>query len=222
MSSFIKMTPEALIALGTHVAATIGNETPNDWGTTAAECNTLTTADSGLTAAVNGQKAAEIVAKTATANKNTKKADLIAALNAIQATVVANPAVTNDMLVSLGFSPRRGGVKPQALTATGTVTGLTADPLATGTVKLRWNRSGNAPRTIFVVETSEDGANWTFLKSLTRCSYAAEGFAPGVAAWFRVTATTSTSASTPSLPVSVYAPGTAARTFTKDDLKIAA
>ena len=89
--------------------------------------------------------------------------------------------------------------------------GLRADPNANGSVKLKWDRNGNAQTTMFVVETSADGAAWTFLKTTTRCSYLAEGFAPGAAAYFRVTATTSTASSLPSLPVGVYAPAPAAQ-----------
>lgn len=59
---------------------------------------------------------------------------------------------------------------------------------------------------MFVVETSAGGAEWTMIKSTTRTSFVALGYAPGVAAYFRVTATTSVSASLPSLPVGAYAP----------------
>ncbi len=208
MSSFKDKNAETLLALGNNVTTVLGPGATNPYGVPQASVTALLAADAALGAAINAQKAAEIAAKTATAQKAAKRVAVAAALGAIQATADANPAVTNEMLVALGFSPRRGGAKPQPKVPA-TVTGLSADPSANGSVKLKWGRNGNAPTTMFVVETSADGAAWTFLKTTTRCSYLAEGFVPGAAAFFRVTATTSVAASLPSLPVAIYAPAPA-------------
>ena len=42
--------------------------------------------------------------------------------------------------------------------------------------------------------------------STSRTKTTLEGFAPGAAAWFRVTATTATTAARPSFPVAIYGP----------------
>ena len=100
---------ETLLALGNNVATVLGPGATNPYGVAQAAVTGLMAADAALAAAINAQKAADIAAKTATAQKAAKKAAVAAALGAIQATADANPAVTNEMLIALGFSPRRGG-----------------------------------------------------------------------------------------------------------------
>ncbi len=51
-----------------------------------------------------------------------------------------------------------------------------------------------------------DDVGWSFLRLTARVSDEVAGFAPGTAAWFRVTAATSTTTSLPSAPVVVCAP----------------
>ena len=198
MASFTNKTPEALLALGTNVATVIGPGTTNPYGVPTAAVTALMAADAALGGAINAQVAAKAAEKAATVTKAAKRDGVVAALNTIATAVYANPAVTDTMLASLGFPARRSGPAPRRVPTE--PTGLSAEPFANGTVKLKWNRNGNKPGILFVIETSEDGLAWTMIRSTTRSSFAVEGFAPGVPAWFRITATTSTAASLPRSP----------------------
>lgn len=204
-NKFSEKSAEELVPFATNVAAVLGSGgLSNPYGVDAALISALTASDTALTTSINAQVAADAVKKAATATKATKKSAVVSNLTAIADVVYPNPAVTDAMLVALGFSPRP--VKTVTTPVTPTV--INAFPTTLGEVKLQWARSGNKKSgVIFVVETSTDGTNWTFLASTTRVSYVATGFAPGVPAWFRVKATTSTASSLPSASTSIYAPG---------------
>ncbi len=202
-NDFSAKTAEQLLAAGNQISTVITSAL-NGYGVTAGELTALTGADTALNAAINAQFNAKAAEKAATQTKKTDRLATLAAIQAISATVYANPAVTNTMLAAIGFAPRRSGSGTPAVPVT--PTSLVATPFAAGTVKLTWNRNGNASGIVFLIEWSTDGTTWQFLKSTTRISYTANGFAPGVQAWFRVTATTSTATSVPTSSVSVYAP----------------
>ncbi len=76
----------------------------------------------------------------------------------------------------------------------------------------------NPKSATFVVESSANGVDWTYLTSTSRITFLADGYAPGAPAWFRVTAKTATAIAVPSSSVSVYAPEAPARV----ELKLAA
>ena len=160
-----------------------------------------------LQTAENAQLAAMQAAKARTAEKGVRKEDLASRMATIQAVVTASPTVTDPMLIALGFPPRRGAAPrpklPQA------ATGLTATPDGMGDVALVWKRGSGDSRSVvsFLVEYSLDaGATWSLLDTTRRVSLTAANFAPGVAAWFRVTATSAAGRAQPSAPAPIYAP----------------
>lgn len=202
-NNFSGKSAEQLVQIGTGVTTVITG-VPNAYGVTQAQITALTTGDTDLNTAINGQASARNAAKAATQTKATKRKAVVTALTAISDTVYPNPLVTDQMLAAIGFAPRPTHGSPRIPLIP---TNLVATPVANGTVRLKWDRAGNAPTVVFVIETSPNGTAWSFLRSTTRLSYVAPGFPPGQPAWFRVSATTSTTSSLPSLPVSVYAPG---------------
>lgn len=73
---------------------------------------------------MNAQAAARQAEKQSTATKLARKADVGAAIRKIQVVVENDPAVTDAMLIGLGFPARRsGGSRPKTV---GEVTGLSA------------------------------------------------------------------------------------------------
>ena len=160
-----------------------------------------------LQAAETAQQNAMQAAKTRTSEKLVAKENLASRMATIEALCAASPTVTDSMLIALGFSPRRSAApRPKLPQAT---TGLTATPDGMGNVALVWKRGSGDSRSVvsFLVESSLDaGATWSLLDTTRRVSFAAANFTPGVAAWFRVTATSAAGRAQPSAPASIYAP----------------
>ena len=207
MSSYTRLKPEALLsAEATMQAALSEGGKGNPFGISDLQVAALTSGGTGLNGAILAQKAAIVAERQATQQKAVSRKGLVDALSSAAATAYASTA-TDTQLASLGLPPRRTGTsRPKASVQP---TALLAVPNANGTVKLSWARGDNRYGMTFLLETSGDGVEWSFLRSTQRVSETVAGFAPGTAAWFRVTAATSTTTSLPSAPVAVYAPASA-------------
>lgn len=160
-----------------------------------------------LKAAVDAQTAEIIAAEAATERKTAEKAGLTETLADIATAVYANRQIDNTMLVALGFGPRpkRSG-RPNRPAP---ISDLTAEPSVLGAVKIAWKRGENAKGTMFVIEAMSEEGTWRVVHVTTRVGASLPGFPPGVPAWFRVTAKTSTEKATRSLPVAIYPHGAA-------------
>ncbi|MCE9558565.1 MAG: hypothetical protein K8R88_06400 [Armatimonadetes bacterium] len=113
----------------------------------------------------------------------------------------ASSGITNAKRALIGLPIPAGSssiVEPK------TVTGLIATPFANGTVKLKWNRSGNASSVIFNIETSNDSVAWELLTTRTGVAITLSDFAPGETKYFRIVATRGPLSATPSDPVVIY------------------
>ena len=194
-NAFIKKNDGELTALVATAGAVLTGEALGDYGLSAAQVTAMKNGGIALGAGMTAQAAAQAAEKAATRQKAAAKANTVASLNTIAGIVYHKDTVTDEMLAAIGFAPRRAST-PRPAVAT-PVTGLVATPSADGSVRLAWDRGSNAKTTMFLLETSADGASWTILSSTTRVSATLDGYAPGAAAWFRVTATTSTSAARP-------------------------
>ena len=207
---------KALVATATAVLSQGGG----DYGVSPTMVGSLSAAGIDLERGMSAQTAAVAAEKAATQQKLASKAATVASLNAIAGIVYHRSDVSDEMLAAIGFAPRRS-VVPRPLAAL-PVTELLAQPYADGSVKLSWKRgSGNPYGTMFLIESSEDGAAWTILGSTKRASATVEGYAPGVTAWFRITATTSTSATRPSAAVAIYGPTAATLRVVEGDRQAA-
>ena len=205
MSKYGTYSVPELLALGSNLTTVLSSASGEKYGVAPSAVTALGAADAALDAAENTQKACLIAAKGATATKLAHKEDVASRIAAIQAIVTANPLVTDAELVGLGFPARRGtSPRPKLPVA---ATDLSATPDALGNVKLRWTKGTNGTTVVYMIETSLNaGATWSLLDTTKRSSIVATGFAPGVAAWFRVTATGAAGRAQPSAPASIYAP----------------
>lgn len=184
------------------------DEAPNPYGFPILQLNALKADTTLLIAAVAAQYNAEQAAKAATQAKNEALATVARELSALAKTADANPAVTNGMLLAIGFAPRSsGGSKPQVLFPP---TGLVAEALPSGQAKIRWSRcAATKANTVFTLWSSADGVNFSILAAGTKASCLVEDAPAGVPAWYRVTASRGNVVSAPSAPVSIYAPSVA-------------
>lgn len=200
MNQFYRLTASQALQAGLAVTHVVTPE--NSYGFDKALLDAFALRDAALSAAINASTNADLAARAATQAKADARAAVIALLSRASKVALANPAVTDQMLKAIGFSPRPShGVRPQSLPSP---TDLIVQGSVDGAAKLKWSRNGAGQNTVFLVEYSNDGLSWAFLKTTTKTSYLAEDFAPGVGTWFRVTATNSTLASLPCAPATIY------------------
>jgi hypothetical protein len=69
------------------------------------------------------------------------------------------------------------------------VTGLVTNPEVNGVTKLQWDRNGNAPRTLFIIEFRKaDEQEWSFAGATTKSKFEHLGQVVGEETYYRVTA----------------------------------
>jgi hypothetical protein len=151
---------------------------------------------SGLTRLRAGIAAAHAAAdahQCATSEKNALRESSTSGLRLAVKRIQAQQMVPVGVLISLGLSTPKTRtspvqpIPPQSLMVTG---------LDTGVNRLRWDKNGNRPGAVFMVEAREvpDGA-FTFVGMSTRPAFDHEGQRPGRRVEYRVKATRSAGAS---------------------------
>jgi hypothetical protein len=84
---------------------------------------------------------------------------------------------------------------------------LQVNGCANGVNELRWNRTGNAPTTIFFVENRLAGSTtWGFVAAITGTRFNHMGQTPGQEQYYRVTSIRAGVNSAPTPQVGVYIP----------------
>lgn len=151
--------------------------------------------DNGL--ALADAKKAE--ARDAVAAKNADKADVSSYVRTLVRGFKANPAVPQNVLQALGV------IATPAPTAVYTVTALTVNGCSDGVNKLKWNRTGNAPSTLFLIESRMSTSGpWVLVGAVSKTSFDHSNQIPGETQYYRVTSTRSGQASAPCAPIVVY------------------
>lgn len=137
--------------------------------------------------------------KSVVSSKNAAKSDVVANVRALVREFKANPLVPQSVLNALGVigQPNSGPVT--------TVSGLTVMGCDDGVNKLKWNRNGNTPSTLFIIETKlPTQSSWTIAGAVTRTSFDHENQAPGETRLYRIVSNRAGMASAPTTPVVVY------------------
>ncbi len=113
----------------------------------------------------------------------------------------ANPEVPNSLLTKLDLPTHEGKVNSKLPIQP---SGLEADATVDGRITLKWDRNGNNPRALFIVETAykPDGP-WTISEMTTKTKVVLKGV-PGNTLWFRVIAKRNERYSAYSLPISIW------------------
>ena len=185
MKNFVDGTPSGLLDAARVIVAGAGGN-PGSVGLTPAVVAALGEGVEGLEAAVVAQARAKAEHDAAVAAKDARKAELLGLLRGAARSAYADAAVGDALLRGIGLAARRaGGVRPQAIPAPER---LMATALPDARVRLRWDRNGNPQGTTFQIEWAPEGGPFTMVDTTTRASIVLPGHAPGVEAWFRVTA----------------------------------
>lgn len=86
-----------------------------------------------------------------------------------------------------------------------TVRRLAIQGLSNGTNELTWERSGNAPGTIFVIESRfAESDGWDFVAAVTRTNYPHQGQTPGQTQFYRIRSSRAGKTSAPCPTLGIY------------------
>jgi hypothetical protein len=166
---------------------------------TAGELLSIASGATSFNSALNTTTSLKDELKGAVADKAKKKSDVSSLVRTYARQWKANPAIPPTILGALGItsSSTSGPVV--------TVSGLTINACGYGVNQLKWNRTGNAPGTIFFIESRLAGSStWRFVAAVTRTNYNDEGQTPGQAQYYRITSIRAGVNSNPCLEVGVY------------------
>ena len=202
-ADFSKLTDAELLAAARAIASVV-TSVPNPLHFSQSQIDNLASYIQSLENSVIATNVARNALAEKYGLKTVNKDGLAFILGLLYKQATADLSVTDEELASVGFPPRRkgGGTRPTALPAP---TGVTAIGSSDGSVRLSW-QSVSRRGLVYRVETSADGYDWTMIDAYTRKSVVLTGYAPGIAAWFRVTAKAGNVLSPASGSTSVYAP----------------
>ena len=156
---------------------TVANANMATLGLVAADLTPVTTLQPNYSTQLNDVESKKATLASAVASKDATKGSVIQKLRAVVNKIQANPAVTPAMKSQLGISTREGGQYPQNPIAP---TRLVANLLPDGRIKLHWDRNGNAPNVLFIIEYRlMPAGNWTLLDFVTKTSYIHAGYPIG-------------------------------------------
>lgn len=144
--------------------------------------------------------ATQTAARSAVAAKNASRATLRAQIAQFSKTWRANPSISDATLAQLNVPPHQ---TPGNHSPTTTPTSLGYSVNTENLITLRWDANGNKKGTIYNVEASGDGTNWSVVRTTTSKKTQLTGV-PGQTLYFRVIAIRSERAATPTQPIVVW------------------
>ena len=150
-----------------------------------------------------GVETAKSTLRQQTEAKDAARRNVTAAVRALARRIQANPAVTPALKAALGLTPR---TKKTVLRSPRPPTQFAAEGFANGTIELRWNASGNAPETLYLVEAAYGStANFVGITAVTATRCTLEGHSAAMPVTFRIRARRRHEVSAPSESVTLYA-----------------
>ena len=159
-------------------------------------------------AEIHGVDHARAALRAEIGRREEARAGLLNLMSTTASGLYHDASVTDAALMGVGLAPRPPHA-PRPLSAH-TVEGFRMAIDADLGLRFLWERGENGRSTIFELESLRDGV-WTGVALTTRTRVRVTEHPPGVEAWFRVTAHTSTTRAEPSAAVCAYPGGTARR-----------
>jgi hypothetical protein len=133
--------------------------------------------------------------------KDASKQAILDEVRALAKEFRANLAVPDALLEELQMAPHR---PPRSRRAPTPPTNLQAALSGLGNVRLTWDRNGNRPNTMFLLERRDDPeSDWTLVTATTRTRHSLT-VEPGRYVAFRIRAQRGKSTSHPTLPAVLY------------------
>lgn len=167
MPSFSTMSDAELINWMTN-CITVAEPNPEKYGLTAAQVTALKAKRNDLIAKMNARIAADDAAKAATAAQTASRNSAEPDCSYLTTIIKANPNISDADKIALGIEPKKAPTR----TAPVTPTGLIVNGYENGTNFLKWERAGNKPNTMFIIECREEGeTDFKYLAATTETSY---------------------------------------------------
>jgi len=204
MPDFIPRKDCDLVAWLQRFVAELENE-PAAFGLDDAELKRAREASDSFCQSVRHALAAHRRAQGAVATKNHERNAVEETVRMLARKIQANPNVPDGAKQRLGLRVR---TRKHESTRPQTPTALVAEPLASGSVVLKWKGNGNKPGTVYLIETRSGpaacGSMWQFVDVETRIRYSHHGVVMGQPAAYRVTAKRLGVVSSPSNLAAIY------------------
>ena len=201
MSNHLSKQPDVILHQRVGEATTVLIDQFASYGLTEDEVEVVDDANSEFNSRINTAVVLENDRKAAVAAKDAKRDEVLDTFMPIVKKLYANPAVSDQMLAKIGLAERR---KPRYRTAPQTPTQLDVVASANGSVKVRWNRNGSTPATVFTIWASTPTGGWAPVWNGTRTRVTLTGFTPGVERSFKVSASLNNQTSADSNVETIY------------------
>jgi len=151
---------------------------------TAPEFTSIEDAANNYTAAFDAAEVARLAYEGAVAAKRSAHEAATAIFQTFAMEFKANPDLTPELKASLGLK-----VNPTPSGPVQIPTNLTATPFTNGTIKLRWDRNGNAQNTLFKIQAMYQGeTEWQIVDTITATRYTVQDAVLGQPVTFRIIA----------------------------------
>ncbi|MGE0000839.1 MAG: hypothetical protein AB7F50_05030 [Fimbriimonadaceae bacterium] len=183
------------------VASAPANQGP--LGLDPAKITTLANAKNDFQTSLSARVAAAAAAKAATETKNNTRGASLTTIRTFVNGWYAGGTVSDTLLLQLGLVPRDQGGSPVPVFVPAD---LVVEP-CNQVNKLKWDRNGNEPGTVFVIEQRLPAGEWEYLNGTTKAKFTVEGAVPGEQVSYRVYAQRGEQMSLPSNVVTAYGGG---------------
>jgi len=200
MPIFSKLTDVELLAWMDNfiVVATVD---PAKYGVKLSDITSLHGKADDLRSKIALRQTAEAAAKAAVKSQQASRDDLESEVATLAANIKNNKNVTDADKEAINIDTP----KPRSKTAPTRPENLVAEGFADGRNVLKWDRAGNKPNTVFVVECkAEDETAFSYLQSVTATKCEHKNVKPGKHYAYRVKAQKSGEESTYSNEATVY------------------
>lgn len=184
MPNLATMSDAELLAWAQNFVA-VANVNPVPYGATAAQVQALEGLADDLRGKVAARQTAEDAAKAATMAQNDSRSALVPDASYLNTIIKANKNVSDANKAALGIDVP----KPRTKTAPTRPEDLTANGFEDGRNVLKWNRAGNKPNTVYIIEYKKGAAaDFAYLATTTETKYTQVDAKPGEHCAYRVKA----------------------------------
>ncbi|MBL8065518.1 MAG: hypothetical protein JNM34_06630 [Chthonomonadaceae bacterium] len=172
-------------------------------GLTPTQVTSINTANTAFSGTMAAKIAAENAAKVATLNKNDQRLSSLVVIRTFANQFQANPSIPDSLIQALGLNLRTDDPTPRDVFQPLGLVAMGCDQLNS----LKWDKNGNFPGTIYMIEWQQPGGAWEILTATTSAKFEHEGTTAGEQVSYRVYAQRGNKKSLPSNVSTVFSGG---------------
>ncbi|MBS1714875.1 MAG: hypothetical protein JST30_11130 [Armatimonadetes bacterium] len=172
-------------------------------GLTPPQIAQLNTANTAFAASLTNKIAKANDAMVATMGKNDQRASSLLTVRTLANQWQANPNVPDSLIQQLGLNVHTNDHSERPVYQPTDFVALGCDQVNS----LKWEKNGNFPNTVYMIELQLPGGEWEILDSTMKAKYEHEGTTAGEQVSYRVYAQRGTKKSLPSNVATVFSSG---------------